>query len=71
MLTVLVATAALSFIALTEERYEHLAKHLASSAVFLSNEAQYPETGYFDVAAKLKPLLHLWSLAVEEQFYLA
>jgi peptidoglycan/LPS O-acetylase OafA/YrhL len=28
------------------------------------------ETGYFDTAANLKPLLHLWSLGVEEQFYL-
>jgi peptidoglycan/LPS O-acetylase OafA/YrhL len=27
------------------------------------------ESGYFDVAARSKPLLHLWSLGVEEQFY--
>ena len=36
----------------------------------MSNAVLYFEVGYFDVQADLKPLLHLWSLAVEEQFYL-
>ena len=36
----------------------------------VSNFAFWPESSYFDVAADLKPLLHLWSLGVEEQFYL-
>ena len=35
----------------------------------LSNIALWREASYFDVAADLKPLLHLWSLGVEEQFY--
>jgi peptidoglycan/LPS O-acetylase OafA/YrhL len=38
--------------------------------VFLSNFILWGETGYFDEAAETKPLLHLWSLAIEEQFYL-
>jgi peptidoglycan/LPS O-acetylase OafA/YrhL len=37
---------------------------------FLSNIVLLNETGYFDIAADQKPLLHLWSLGVEEQFYI-
>ncbi|KAA8496024.1 O-acetyltransferase OatA [Porphyridium purpureum] len=36
----------------------------------VSNVLFYTEAGYWDAAAKTKPLLHTWSLAVEEQFYL-
>jgi peptidoglycan/LPS O-acetylase OafA/YrhL len=36
----------------------------------VSNVLFWRESGYFDTAAELKPLLHTWSLAVEEQFYL-
>ena len=44
---------------------------LASTAVFGSNFFLAATTGYFDSAAELRPLLHTWSLAVEEQYYLA
>ena len=46
------------------------ARHVAAGAAFASNIAFWQESSYFDVAADLKPLLHLWSLGVEEQFYL-
>lgn len=49
--------------------YEALGKTVASTAVFASNVTFWRESGYFDVASELKPLLHTWSLAVEEQFY--
>ena len=39
-------------------------------AGFVSNLLLWREAGYFDTASEYKPLLHLWSLAVEEQFYL-
>lgn len=39
-------------------------------AVFSSNILFWHESGYFDIAAELKPLLHTWSLAVEEQYYI-
>jgi peptidoglycan/LPS O-acetylase OafA/YrhL len=39
-------------------------------ALFASNIFFWQESGYFDTAAELKPLLHTWSLAVEEQFYI-
>lgn len=47
-----------------------LGKHVAGGAGFISNILFWDETGYFDAAAELKPLLHLWSLGVEEQFYI-
>lgn len=43
---------------------------LLAVSVFASNILFWKESGYFDAAAELKPLLHTWSLAVEEQFYL-
>ena len=49
--------------------YARLGYHAAAGAGFISNLALWRESSYFDVAAELKPLLHLWSLGVEEQFY--
>ena len=47
------------------------ASHSALSATFsLSNFYFFSQEGYFDTAARVKPFLHTWSLAVEEQFYL-
>lgn len=50
--------------------YALLGKHVAASAGFVSNFVYQAEAGYFDLDSASKPLLHLWSLAVEEQFYL-
>lgn len=50
--------------------YEQLGKHIAAGAVFISNFILWGESSYFDNAAETKPLLHLWSLAIEEQFYI-
>ncbi|WP_235864999.1 acyltransferase family protein [Pseudomonas frederiksbergensis] len=46
-----------------------LAKHVLGGASFVSNFVLWSEAGYFDKASELKPLLHLWSLGIEEQFY--
>ncbi|MDA9258554.1 acyltransferase [Gammaproteobacteria bacterium] len=43
---------------------------LISVTFFISNVLFWWEGGYFDTSAELKPLLHTWSLAIEEQFYL-
>ncbi len=51
--------------------YKQLTKHTGSSAIFLTNFMLLREAGYFDNAADTKPMLHLWSLAIEEQFYMA
>jgi peptidoglycan/LPS O-acetylase OafA/YrhL len=55
---------------LTSERAEFF-RSVASVVTFTSNFFFWFQTGYFDHAAAEKPLLHTWSLAVEEQFYLA
>ncbi|MCY4337146.1 MAG: acyltransferase family protein [Litoreibacter sp.] len=46
------------------------AKSVGSVIAFVSNFWFWDQSGYFDTVAELKPLLHTWSLAVEEQFYL-
>lgn len=46
------------------------AKSLIAVCLFSSNFLFWKESGYFEPANELKPLLHTWSLAVEEQFYL-
>ncbi len=46
------------------------ARSVAAVSLFVSNFLFWRESGYFETAAELKPLLHTWSLAVEEQFYL-
>lgn len=45
------------------------AKSFVAVSLFSSNILFWRESGYFDTAAELKPLLHTWSLAVEEQYY--
>lgn len=50
--------------------YRSLGKHVAASAGFIQNFTLWLEAGYFDTGAIQKPLLHFWSLAVEEQFYI-
>jgi peptidoglycan/LPS O-acetylase OafA/YrhL len=70
LFTVLVACAALGWVSLSADEYRQLGMHTAAGAGFLSNFALWREAGYFDIAAELKPLLHLWSLGIEEQFYL-
>ncbi len=71
LLLVLSACYAFGWFALFADEYKQLGKHIASGAGFLSNFVLWNESGYFDNAAETKPLLHLWSLGIEEQFYLA
>ncbi|WP_051677422.1 acyltransferase family protein [Bradyrhizobium sp. URHD0069] len=66
----LAAVLAYGFVSLTPSELAQLGKHVFFGAGFLSNIALWSESGYFDSAASLKPLLHLWSLGIEEQFYI-
>jgi peptidoglycan/LPS O-acetylase OafA/YrhL len=50
--------------------YKELGESVCAQSLLLSNVFFWRHTGYFSGAAELKPLLHTWSLAVEEQFYL-
>lgn len=68
--TVIFATLIAGWFLFLPDDYAALGKQVASQAVFGSNILFYKEAGYFDVANILKPLLHTWSLSIEEQFYL-
>jgi peptidoglycan/LPS O-acetylase OafA/YrhL len=70
LVLVLFATSALAWFVLLADEYAQLGKHVVGGATFASNVFLRLEAGYFDVSAERKPLLHLWSLAVEEQYYL-
>ena len=50
--------------------YAALSRDVAASAAFAANIALLLQSGYFDIESAKKPLLHLWSLGIEEQFYL-
>lgn len=70
LLVVLVATLLAGICVLTGPELVSLAKHVAFGSLSASNLLLWSEVGYFDTAATIKPLLHLWSLGIEEQFYL-
>jgi len=70
LITMLVITLAYGWLVLLPDEFEQLGKHVAAGTLFIQNIIFWHESGYFDTAANLKPLLHLWSLAVEEQFYI-
>jgi peptidoglycan/LPS O-acetylase OafA/YrhL len=70
LLTVLIFCAGVGWFLFTAVELKQLGKHIAAGAVFLSNIVYMNERGYFDMSSETKPLLHLWSLAVEEQFYI-
>ena len=71
LLLVLVAVLGFGFFALLADEYERLARHAAFAIPFVLNIRLLNEAGYFDLVSHSKPLLHLWSLSVEEQFYLS
>jgi len=70
LLFVLLICMAFGWFVLTNDELKRLALHVAAGSGFLSNILLWQESGYFDVAAEVKPLLHLWSLGIEEQFYI-
>ncbi len=60
-----------AYLLFTPEHLLRLGKSLLYSILSVSNFFFWKEAGYFDTAVDFKPLLHTWSLAVEEQFYVA
>jgi peptidoglycan/LPS O-acetylase OafA/YrhL len=67
---VLLACLGIGWVILSPGEYEQLGKHVEGGAGFVANLMFWKEAGYFDNAADTKPLLHLWSLGIEEQFYI-
>lgn len=70
LVVVLLVTYAMGWFSLYGDEYGELGRHIVAGAGFVSNWASWTEAGYFDQTAEAKPLLHLWSLGVEEQFYI-
>ncbi|EBM4511104.1 acyltransferase, partial [Salmonella enterica] len=67
---VLVSCLIVGWVYLFQDDYKLLGKHVFSGSFFISNFTLWSESGYFDSKSYLKPLLHLWSLGIEEQFYI-
>lgn len=68
---VLVFCLIVGWFVLYPDEYKLLGKHIAAGSIYISNFILYNESGnYFDVETNFKPLIHLWSLGVEEQFYI-
>lgn len=70
LILVLLFCLILGWLALLSDELNQLGKHVAAGAGFISNIVLLSEAGYFDNSAESKPLLHLWSLGIEEQFYI-
>ena len=70
LIVVLVPCAVFGWVVLLPDELQQLLAHVATSAAFAQNFRLLAESGYFDSHSALKPLLHLWSLSIEEQFYL-
>jgi peptidoglycan/LPS O-acetylase OafA/YrhL len=68
---VLLLTLPIAWVALLPGAWEDFLRSVIATVFFASNLLFWSQAGYFDTAAGEKPLLHTWSLAVEEQFYLA
>ncbi|MBJ3537948.1 acyltransferase, partial [Salmonella enterica subsp. enterica serovar Derby] len=67
---VLISCIIIGWVYFFQDDYKSLGKHVFSGAFFISNLTLWSESGYFDSQSYLKPLLHLWSLGIEEQFYI-
>jgi peptidoglycan/LPS O-acetylase OafA/YrhL len=70
LVIVLASAYAAGWFLLYADRFAEMGKQIAGGAGFVANYVLLRESGYFDGASDTKPFLHLWSLGVEEQFYL-
>lgn len=68
-LMTLAVTSLLALVFLTRSQMADYAEQLLGSLAFVANFVLASQSGYFDAAAETKPLLHIWSLSLEEQFY--
>jgi peptidoglycan/LPS O-acetylase OafA/YrhL len=71
LVTVVTATLIGGAVLLFPDEYEEVAGEALAGIGFFANFFFWSESGYFDATTQLKPLLHLWSLGIEEQFYIA
>ena len=69
LFVMMAAVLAVGWFLMAPKDYEELGRSVRYQVMFVSNLLFMRQEGYFDAASDLKPLLHTWSLAVEEQFY--
>lgn len=70
LILVLLSILLFGWYALLADEYRQLGNHTAASGIFIENLLLWSESGYFDNSSETKILLHLWSLGIEEQFYI-
>ncbi|MDO9383500.1 MAG: acyltransferase family protein [Hyphomicrobiaceae bacterium] len=70
LFTMLLSTA-VALILLMPPAMDDFSRSLVATSTFVSNFYFWSVSGYFDASAQTRPLLHTWSLSVEEQFYVA
>lgn len=70
LIVVMIFCLVFGWYALLAEEYKALGKHIVAGVIYVPNLVFSAESGHSTVAAELKPLLHLWSLGIEEQFYM-
>lgn len=70
LIVVLISCYIFGWFNLFADEFKQLSHHISTGSIFISNFILLSEVGYFDNGTELKPLLHLWSLAIEEQFYI-
>ncbi|MBV8808304.1 MAG: acyltransferase, partial [Acidobacteriaceae bacterium] len=70
LFSLLAVVTCFAFLLLLPSDLTRFSKSLTAATVFSANILFWHEGGYFDAVGTVKPLLHTWSLAVEEQFYL-
>ena len=70
LIVVMLSAFALGWFYLLAGEFKQLGLYIAGGAAFVDNFIAWQGVDYFDSSAELKPLLHLWSLGIEEQFYI-
>src|SRR3546814_14995243 len=70
LFTVIAVSFALAWVVALPEAFTDFARSATATALFVSNLYFWQASDYFSAAAEYRPLLHTWSLAVEEQFYI-
>ena len=70
LIIILLFCLCVGWVVMLPQEYKQLGKQVAAGAGFISNFVLWAESGYFESSTSVMPLVHLWSLGIEEQFYL-